>query len=95
MLGKEITQIRICRREYNIASDDWQPLYIKRLGEILDTEIQKLEKRTGIVDNYKLLIMGSLQIIDRMLKLQDSNTGGSLRLEKEIENLNSVIEEVL
>ena len=95
MPEKGITQIRICRREYNIASDDWQPLYIKRLGEILDTEIQRLEKQTGIVDNYKLLIMGSLKIIDKMLKFQEANTGDSLHLEKEIENLNSAIEEVL
>ncbi|MFW6172272.1 MAG: cell division protein ZapA [Elusimicrobiota bacterium] len=95
MPEKEITQIRICRRDYNIASDEWQPLYIKKLGEILENEIQKVEKETGIVDNYKLLILASLEIIDRMLKTEEKKTGGSQIIEKEIEQINSQIEKVL
>ena len=95
MPERETTTIRICRREYNIASDEWQPLYIKRLGEILDDEIAKLESETGIVDNYKLLILGSLKILDRMLTLEESKTGSSKLINQEIENLNSRIKEVL
>jgi len=95
MPEKETTQIRICRRDYNIASDEWQPLYIKKLGEILDNEIQKLEKETGIVDNYKLIILGALNIIDKMLKVQETKTGSSQLIEEEITGLNARIEEVL
>ncbi len=95
MPEKETTTIRICRREYKIASDEWQPLYIKRLGEILDNEIASLEAETGIVDNYKLLILGSLRILDRMLALEESKTGSSRLVRSEIENLNSRIKEVL
>jgi cell division protein ZapA (FtsZ GTPase activity inhibitor) len=91
----EITQIRICNRDYNIASDEWQPLYIQKLGEILDKEIRLLENETGLVDNYKLLILASLKIIDRLLQLEESKTGSSQFLEDEIEKLNSQIENIL
>ena len=95
MADRETTTIRICRRDYHIASDEWQPLYIKRLGEILDNEISELEKSTGIVDNYKLLILGSLRILDRMLNLEEKKTGSSRFITEEIESLNSSIKEVL
>ncbi len=91
----DITQIRICNRDYNIASDEWQPLYIQRLGEILDSEIKLLEKETGLVDNYKLLILASLRIIDRLLKIEENKTGSNQFIEEEIARLNSQIENIL
>ena len=91
----DITQIRICNRDYNIASDEWQPLYIQRLGEILDSEIKLLEKETGLVDNYKLLILASLRIIDRLLQIEEKKTGSNQFIEEEIARLNSQIENIL
>ncbi len=95
MPEKEITQIRICRRDYKIASDEWQPLYIHRLGEILDREIQLIEEETGLVDNYKLLILANLRIIDRLLKVEEKKTGSNQFIEDEIDRLNSRIENIL
>ena len=91
----DITQIRICNRDYNIASDEWQPLYIQRLGEILDNEIKLLEQETGLVDNYKLLILASLRIIDRLLQIEEKKTGSNQFIEEEIARLNSQIENIL
>ena len=91
----DITQIRICNRDYNIASDEWQPLYIQRLGEILENEIKLLEKETGLVDNYKLLILASLRIIDRLLQIEEKKTGSNQFIEEEIARLNSQIENIL
>ncbi len=95
MTEKEITQIRIGRRDYNIASDEWQPLYTKRLGDILDNEIKALEKETGLVDNYKLLILASLKILDRLLQIEEKKTGTNQFVEEEIERLNSQIENII
>lgn len=95
MSEKEITQISICRRNYKIASDEWQPLYIQRLGEILNGEIQLLERETGIVDSYNLLILASLKIIDRLLKVEEKKTGSNQFIEDEIIRLNSQIENIL
>lgn len=95
MAERETTTIRICRRDYNIANDEWQPLYIKRLGDILDKEITELERETGIVDNYKLLILGSLRILDKMLNLEEKKTGSSQFITQEIEDINLKIKEVL
>lgn len=95
MPEKDITQIRICNRDYNIASDEWPPLYIQRLGEILESEIKALERETGLVDNYKLLILASLQIIDRLLQLEEKKTGSNQFIEDKILRLNSQIENIL
>lgn len=92
---KTSTPICIFGRTYNINSDEWTPLYIKKLGELLIDEIQKLEQETGIVDNYKLLVLSSLRIIDKMLNMRESNTGSSDLFEKEINKLNSQIETIL
>ncbi|MFH1415040.1 MAG: cell division protein ZapA [Elusimicrobiota bacterium] len=91
----EITQIRICRREYNIASDEWQPLYIKKLGELLDDKISIIEKETGLVDNYKLIILASLKILDKMLQLEEKKTGSNKFVEDEINKLSSRIDSIL
>ena len=95
MAEKETTQISICRRNYKIASDEWQPLYIQRLGEILNGEIEFLERETGIVDSYNLLILASLKIIDRLLKVEEKKTGSNQFVEDEIDRLNSQIESIL
>ncbi|MBN2406885.1 MAG: cell division protein ZapA [Elusimicrobia bacterium] len=92
---KEITQVRICGRDYNISNDEWQPLYIKKLAEILETEIKNIEEETKIVDNYKLLILAGLSISDRLLKIEEMKTGSNKLAEKEIEKLNIEIEGIL
>ncbi|GEM_PF-2503504 len=91
----EATTIRICKRDYKIASDEWQPLYIKKLGEILNNEIKQVESETKIADNYKLLIIGALKIIDKLLRVSERKTGSSQLVEEEIENLNTRIKKVL
>ena len=95
MADKEITQITICRRDYKIASDEWQPLYIQKLGEILNSEIQTLEKESGIVDSYNLLILASLKLTDKMLRLEEKKTGSNKLIEDEILRLNSQVENIL
>ncbi|MFC2060881.1 cell division protein ZapA [Elusimicrobiota bacterium] len=92
---KEITQVRVCGRDYNIASDEWQPLYIKKLAEMLESELKNIEQQTSVADNYKLLILAGLNIIDRMLKLEEKKTGSNQLIEKEINNLNTQIESVI
>jgi cell division protein ZapA (FtsZ GTPase activity inhibitor) len=95
MPEKEITQVTICRRDYKIASDEWQPLYIQRLGEILNNEIQSIERETGIVDSYNLLILASLRIIDQLLQIEEKKTGSNILIREEIKNLNSRVESIL
>lgn len=95
MSEKEITHISICRRNYKIASDEWQPLYIQRLGEVLSSEIQLLERETGIVDSYNLLILASLKIIDKLLQIEEKKTGSNQFIQKKINKLNSQIENIL
>ncbi len=92
---KETTSIIIDKMTYNITSDEWQPVYIKKLGELLENEMQKVEKEIGIVDSYKLLVLSSLRIIDKMLNIKKSNTGSSDFFEQEINKLNSQIENIL
>jgi len=95
MSDKEITQISICRREYKIASDEWQPLYIQRLGELLNNEIQQIEKETGIVDSLQLLVLSSLKITDKLLQLEEVKTGSNELIDKEISKLTREIENIL
>ncbi|MGM0441546.1 MAG: cell division protein ZapA [Elusimicrobiota bacterium] len=90
----ETTKIEICNREYNIASDEWQPLYIKKLAEILQNEVEEIES-AGVVDSYKILVFSALRIIDRMLDLKDQKTGNNKYIEEELKDLNSQIEEVI
>ena len=95
MPEQEITQISICRRDYKIASDEWQPLYIQRLGEILNSEIELLERETGIVDSYNLLILASLKIIDIFLNIEEKKTGSNNLIEDEISRFCSQIKNII
>lgn len=90
----ETTKIEICNREYNIASDEWEPLYIKKLAEILQNEVEEVEE-LGEVDSYKILVLSALKLIDRMLDLEAQKTGNNEHIKDELEDLNSQIEEVL
>ncbi len=95
MPERESTQIEICGRAYTIASDEWQPLYIKKLGEMLNSEISSVEQETGTVDSYKLMMLAALRIIDKKLKLSESKAGSSQAIEEEIKNLNNRIAAVV
>ncbi len=91
----ETTKIDICNREYNIvANDKWPPLYIKKLAEILQNEVEEVE-RTGVVDSYKILVLSALKLIDRMMDLEDQKTGNNKHIEEELHELNSKIENVI
>ena len=75
--------------------DDQHKMLIQRLGELLNNEIQQIEKETGIVDSLQLLVLSSLKITDKLLQLEEVKTGSNELIDKEISKLTREIENIL
>ncbi|MGM0567943.1 MAG: cell division protein ZapA [Elusimicrobiota bacterium] len=95
MPEKVSVNIDISGRQYNITTDEWEPLYINKLGEILNSELKSVQKDSGLVDSYKIMVLASLKIIDKLLKLQESKAGSNYAIEQDIEDLNNKITEII
>jgi cell division protein ZapA (FtsZ GTPase activity inhibitor) len=78
-------EVEIYGRKFKLRGDD--PDKITRIAKALNQQLEELNDKYDIIDQYKLLILNSLIISEQLIDLQDLNVS----LKEEIDRLNKLI----
>lgn len=78
-------EVEIYGRKFKLRGDD--PDKIIRIANSLNQQLEELNDKYDIIDQYKLLILNSLNISEQLIDLQDLNVS----LKEEIDRLNKLI----
>jgi cell division protein ZapA len=58
--------VRVNGRAYTMQCNDGEEPHLAELGELLDTEIERIRDAVGQVGDVRLLLMGGLVIADKL-----------------------------